>query len=98
MAIKAFDAELSSRTEQVMVPRKSVEATDYKNPLNWIERLGGWAVVVFIVYWLTTKWENVMTEQIAELKHLTITISDSNRLMITNQEAILRVLTQDRNK
>lgn len=28
--------------------------------LEWVERLGGWAVVCFIVYWLTMRWEKRM--------------------------------------
>lgn len=40
------------------------------NYVDAIERLGGWAVVVWIVWWLTRRWEIHMGEMVKSLnKH-----------------------------
>lgn len=57
---------------------------DWKNPLVWVKDLGGWAVVCFIVYWLTTKWEEIMKDQITELKLLSMSINSSQTAIITS--------------
>ncbi len=47
--------------------------------MNWVEateRLGGWAVVVWIVWWLTKRWEHQMTEMCNSIKELASTMKD----------------------
>jgi hypothetical protein len=78
-----------------MVSRKS---PDYKNPLEWVERLGGWAVVVFIVWWLTTRWETVMNAQLVELKMLTSTIQSSQSTILLSIDTAMQKSTTERAK
>lgn len=56
-----------------------------------IERLGGWAVVVWIVMWLTRRWEAKMTEMLdmARAQH------ESSIDILHNQNAILDELRRD---
>lgn len=38
--------------------------------VSTVERLGGWGVVVWIVWWLTKRWEVRMGEQCSAIKAL----------------------------
>lgn len=40
------------------------------NVLDWVERMGGWAVVCFIVWWLTGRWERRMEVQANRIRGL----------------------------
>ena len=54
-----------------------------------VERLGGWVVVCFIVYWLTTRWELRMDQLADALTHsMEATISNSRALASSILEAI----------
>lgn len=56
-----------------------------------IERLGGWAVVVWIVVWLTKRWEHKMNEilDVGRAQH------DSALDILRNQNDILDELRRD---
>lgn len=59
-----------------------------------IERLGGWAVVVWIVVWLTKRWEHKMNEilDVARDQH------DSALEILRNQNQILDELRRDQKR
>ena len=75
---------MSGSTQRRSSKVVSSREPNYKNPLEWVERLGGWAVVVFMVWWLTTRWENVMSQQIVELKMLTSSIQNSQNAILVS--------------
>lgn len=52
-----------------------------------IKDLGGWAVVVFIVWWLTQRWEVVMDRQLDELSNLTKIITSSQVSILSSIDA-----------
>lgn len=53
-----------------------VQAVTTTGILDWVERMGGWAVVCFIVYWLTGRWEKRMTNQSEHIRSLTEAVRD----------------------
>lgn len=47
-----------------------IGASDVPEIMQWVERIGGWAVVVWLVVWLTRRWEDRMTEHSKALQAL----------------------------
>lgn len=63
--------------------------------LDWVERMGGWGVVVLVVYWLTTRWEKRMDAQAEKLTSLaeaiheqTLKYGQLGTHLLNNQNAI----------
>ena len=56
-----------------------IAAQDAATAVDAVERLGGWAVVVWIVWWLTRRWEKVMSRHDDKLTELIDTLRGDSR-------------------
>lgn len=65
--------------------------------LEWVERLGGWAVVVWIVWWLTKRWETQMGDMIKAVGALVVSLdkhSDERSETLTTVRSINQKVDQ----
>lgn len=59
-----------------------------------VERLGGWAVVVWIVWWLTKRWEAKMADIVEALA----SAQEATASVLASQNLILHEIREDQHK
>jgi hypothetical protein len=56
--------------------------------MEWVERFGGWAVVIWIVFWLTRRWERQMERQHDTLGELLKALDRNNHMHTETRDTI----------